>query len=214
MEQMEERKMTRRVYVCEIEGGNVRGQPPVKWRDRVQECVREMGEGSLKNFEQARRECPDRKRWKLFCHGHPLVGAPRSRHQKWLIEWLEENIVRIVIQTFIRFKARSFWLRTNLMARAGVKGSSKALYKHCKGCWLFFKANAFGTWWTPLKFEWDQTLLALQIRVSCLPSKIFSLWGSIREWLKMSVCWRLCMLSSWPYHSQVQVGNGLNFYIT
>ncbi len=37
--------MTRRVYVSEIEGGTVRGRPPVKWRDRVQEYVRERGEG-------------------------------------------------------------------------------------------------------------------------------------------------------------------------
>lgn len=79
MERMEESKMTRRVYVSEIEGGNIRGRPPVKWRDRVQEYVRERGERSLRNLEQSRRECQDRERWKLFCHGHPLVGAPRSR---------------------------------------------------------------------------------------------------------------------------------------
>ncbi len=79
MERMEESKMTNRVYVSEIEGGNVRGRPPVKWRDRVQEYVRERGEGSLRNLEQARRECQERERWKLFCPGHPLVGAPRSR---------------------------------------------------------------------------------------------------------------------------------------
>ncbi len=53
--------MTRRVYVSEIEGGNVRGQPPVKWMDRVQEYVRERGGGSLRNLEQARRECQDRE---------------------------------------------------------------------------------------------------------------------------------------------------------
>ncbi len=76
--------MTRRVYVSEIEGGTVKGRPPVKWRDRVQECVGERGEGSLRNLEQARGECQDRKRWKLFCRGHPLVGAPRSRHQNEL----------------------------------------------------------------------------------------------------------------------------------
>ncbi len=81
MERMEESKMTRRMYVSEIEEGNVRGQPPVKWRDRVQEYVRESGERFLRNLEQARRECQDRERWKLFCCGHPLVGAPRSRHQ-------------------------------------------------------------------------------------------------------------------------------------
>ncbi len=52
--------MTKRVYVSEIEGGNARGRPPVKWRDRVQEYVGERGERSLRNFEQARKECLDR----------------------------------------------------------------------------------------------------------------------------------------------------------
>ncbi len=70
--------------MSEIEGGNVRGRPPVKWRDRVQEYVIERGEGSLRNSEQARRECQDRERWKLFCHGHALVGAPRSKRQNEL----------------------------------------------------------------------------------------------------------------------------------
>ncbi len=54
----------------------------MKWRDRVQEYVRERGEGSLRNLEQAREI--DRERWKLFCRGHLLVGAPRSRHQNEL----------------------------------------------------------------------------------------------------------------------------------
>ncbi len=83
MEQMEEGKMTRRVYVSEMEGGNVRGRPPGKWRDRVQEYVRERGVGSLRNLEQA-RECQDRENWKLFCHDHPLVGDPMNRSQKEL----------------------------------------------------------------------------------------------------------------------------------
>ncbi len=57
--------MTRRVYVSEIEGETVRGRPPVKWRDRVQEYyVRERGEGTLRNLEQARWVCQDRERWK------------------------------------------------------------------------------------------------------------------------------------------------------
>ncbi len=50
--------------MSEIEGGNVRGRPPVEWRDRVQEYLRERGEGSLRNLEQARRVCQDRERWK------------------------------------------------------------------------------------------------------------------------------------------------------
>ncbi len=41
----------------------------MKWRDRMQEYVRERGERSLRNLEQARRECQDRERWKLFCRG-------------------------------------------------------------------------------------------------------------------------------------------------
>ncbi len=71
--------MTRGVYESEIEGGNVTGRPPVKWRDMVEEYVRERGEGSLRKLDQARGECQDRERWKLFCHRHPLVGAPRTR---------------------------------------------------------------------------------------------------------------------------------------
>ncbi len=54
VERMEEGKMSKRVYVSETEGGSVRGCPPVKWRDRVQKYVRERGEGSLRNLEQAR----------------------------------------------------------------------------------------------------------------------------------------------------------------
>ncbi len=46
--------------MSEILGGNVRGRPPMKWRDRVQEYVREKGEGSLRNLEQSRGECQDR----------------------------------------------------------------------------------------------------------------------------------------------------------
>ncbi len=56
MEQMEESRMARRVYVSEIQGGNIRGRPPVKWRDRVQEYIRVRGERSLRserNFEPA-----------------------------------------------------------------------------------------------------------------------------------------------------------------
>ncbi len=34
----------------------------MKWRDRVQEYFRERGEGSMRNLEQARRECQDRER--------------------------------------------------------------------------------------------------------------------------------------------------------
>ncbi len=85
VERIEEGKMTGRVYVSETEGGSVRGRPPVTWRERVHAGVCQgEAEGSLRNLEKARRECQDRERWKLFCCGHPLVGAPRSRCQKEL----------------------------------------------------------------------------------------------------------------------------------
>ncbi len=54
------------MYVSEREGGNIRGRPLVRWKDRVQKYARERGERSLRNFDQARRECRDRERWKLL----------------------------------------------------------------------------------------------------------------------------------------------------
>ncbi len=41
---------------------SVRGRPPVKWRDMLQEYVTERGQRSVRNFEQARRECVNRER--------------------------------------------------------------------------------------------------------------------------------------------------------
>ncbi len=37
----------------------LRGQLPVKWRDRMQEYVWKKGEGSMRNLEQAKGECLD-----------------------------------------------------------------------------------------------------------------------------------------------------------
>ncbi len=44
--------------------------------------MRERGERRMRWLEHARRECNDRNEWRLFCHGHPLVGGvPRNRCQ-------------------------------------------------------------------------------------------------------------------------------------
>ncbi len=75
----EREKEERKLSVRHGEEGNGGGRPPVKGRERVQGYVRERGGGSLRNLEQARRECQDREIWKIFCRGHPLVGVPRSR---------------------------------------------------------------------------------------------------------------------------------------
>ncbi len=42
--------------MSEIEGGNIRGRPPVKWRDRVQEYLRERGARICKNCKGCRRD--------------------------------------------------------------------------------------------------------------------------------------------------------------
>ena len=40
--------------------------------------VANIGEG----IEQARRECMDRERWRIFCRGHPWVTFPEGmKHQ-------------------------------------------------------------------------------------------------------------------------------------
>ncbi len=42
----------------------------------VEEYLRERGISGRGVVEQARRECLDRKRWKLFSCGHSLGGVP------------------------------------------------------------------------------------------------------------------------------------------
>ncbi len=53
----------------------VKGRPSVRWRDRVKEYMCERGATRGGRLDQARRECLDRERWRLFCHGHPLGGC-------------------------------------------------------------------------------------------------------------------------------------------
>ncbi len=50
----------------------------------------------MRDLEQARRECQDRERWKLFCRGHPLVGAPRSRLKMNRIQGVPGVMVHIL----------------------------------------------------------------------------------------------------------------------
>ncbi len=78
--------MTKRVHVSETERGNIRGQLPVKWRDRVKEYIRERGEGVLRNIEHPKGECLDRERWRLFCCSHSQVGRHRSSCRKGLMD--------------------------------------------------------------------------------------------------------------------------------
>ncbi len=99
MEQTEESKMTRSVYVSEIEW-NDWGWPQMKWKDRVQEYVRI---GVKDPWEALSREGGKSWiwRWKLFCHCHLLLGTPRSRCQICF----ELSITSRQIQLF-----REWWL--------------------------------------------------------------------------------------------------------
>ncbi len=65
-----EGEMTKRVYISMVDVVDARGQLPVKCGDRVLEYMRERQERRMKGLEHARRECKDRNKWRLFCHGH------------------------------------------------------------------------------------------------------------------------------------------------
>ncbi len=41
LERMDERELTKRIQRSKIDAGNVRGRPPINWKDRVMEYVRE-----------------------------------------------------------------------------------------------------------------------------------------------------------------------------
>ncbi len=68
-------KFVKNLYVSESMGSNSRGRPLGRWRDRVKEYMCERGATRGGGLDQARRECLNRERWRLFCHGHPLFGC-------------------------------------------------------------------------------------------------------------------------------------------
>ncbi len=50
----------------------------IEWRSL---CEREVCINGREVFEEARRECWDRERKRLFCHGHPLGLGVRSQKE-------------------------------------------------------------------------------------------------------------------------------------
>ncbi len=71
---MNECDFTKSVYESTIEGRGVRGRPPVKWINRVEEYwrVRVGGRG----LECPERVCQNRGTWRQLCRGHPLGEVP------------------------------------------------------------------------------------------------------------------------------------------
>ncbi len=60
--------------VSESVDPNSRGRPLGRWRDRVKEYMYERGTTRGGGLDQARRECLDRERWRLFCCGYTFGG--------------------------------------------------------------------------------------------------------------------------------------------
>ncbi len=77
---MNNEKIMKKVYVSKTEGPDRRGRPFGRWKDRVKEYMSERGATRGGSLEQARRECLDKERWRLFCHGHP-EGARGQRYR-------------------------------------------------------------------------------------------------------------------------------------
>ncbi len=73
-------EFVKKVYMSGGAGPSSRGRPPVRWRDRVKEYMCERSATRGGGLDQARRECLDRDRWKLFCRGVPL--GERSRRER------------------------------------------------------------------------------------------------------------------------------------
>ncbi len=72
IERMGSEEFVKKVYMSESVGPNRRGRPPGRWRDREKELLCERGSTRGGGLYQAKRECLDRERWRLFCLGHPL----------------------------------------------------------------------------------------------------------------------------------------------
>ncbi len=66
IERMGSEDFVKKVHMSESVGPNSRGRPPVRWRDRAKEYICERGATRGGRLDQAKRECLDRKRWRLF----------------------------------------------------------------------------------------------------------------------------------------------------
>ncbi len=76
IERMKSEEFVKKVHVSEIVGPDSRGRSLGRWRDRVKEYMCERVTTRRGGFQQARRACLDRERWRLFCRGHSLGDVP------------------------------------------------------------------------------------------------------------------------------------------
>ncbi len=97
IERMGSEEFVRKVYVSESVDPNSRGRPLGRWRDRVTEYMCEMGATRGGGLDQARKECLDRERWRLFCRGHTLGGYSWRRQSYGQID---RNISQLIKANF------------------------------------------------------------------------------------------------------------------
>ncbi len=77
-EMMGSEEFVKKVYMNESMGSNSIGRPPGRWRDREKKKKKymcERGATRVGRLDEAKRECMDKERWRLLCHGHPLGGC-------------------------------------------------------------------------------------------------------------------------------------------
>ncbi len=65
----------KKVYLSETKGLQRRGMPLRKWKAKVKEYISDKGMHREGGLEQAKRECLEKERWRLFCHGYPFGGS-------------------------------------------------------------------------------------------------------------------------------------------
>ncbi len=75
-------EFVKKVYMSESVGPNSRGRPTRRWRDRVKEYLCERCATKRGGLDQAKRECLDRKRWRLFCLFCPWGTLPEGARRQ------------------------------------------------------------------------------------------------------------------------------------
>ncbi len=67
IKRMGSEEFVKKVYTSESVGSNSKGWSLGRWKDRIKEYMCERGATRGGGLDQARRECMDRERWRLFC---------------------------------------------------------------------------------------------------------------------------------------------------
>ncbi len=78
-ERMRNKESVKKVYMSESVSPNSRGRPLGRWRDGVREYMCERGATRGEGLDQAKWECLDKEKWRIFCHGHSFRGHSQRK---------------------------------------------------------------------------------------------------------------------------------------